>query len=68
MSNKNSENVSLHEHLITEEEIGAVNGGVNPRIKYACINPNCPEYLVYVPYQPAGNKCDICGGEMTIIS
>lgn len=67
MSNKNSENVSLHEHLITDEEIGAVNGGVNPGRFYTCSNPTCSEYLVYLPYQPAGNKCPICGIEMATV-
>lgn len=52
--------------ILSDEEMEKVTGGgsVGMYSAYTCVNPTCSKYLVYLQFQPPGNECPECGGQM----
>lgn len=53
---------------LSDEKLKNATGGNSGMRQYTCVNPACSEYLIYLQFQPSGNKCQVCGQLMGIIN
>lgn len=64
MCDNNMSFENLGNKNLTDDETEKVAGGFKDFVQYTCVNPACSEYLNYLQFQPAGNRCPVCGGIM----